>query len=84
MTIIVYTKPVCVQCNQTKKMLDKYGVKYDTVDVTVDTEAYDYVVSLGYRAAPVVIVKDSSGGLVKHWSGFQPEKLETLKKKEGK
>ena len=81
--ITVYTKPVCVQCNQTKKTLDKMGLTYDTIDVTEDETAYEYVVKLGYRAAPVVVVSDSSGNLLKHWSGFNPEKINALKK-EGK
>ena len=29
MTVTVYTKPACVQCNATYKALDKQGVAYD-------------------------------------------------------
>lgn len=72
MTVTVYTKPACVQCNQTKKALDKLGVSYDTVDVTQDTAAYDRVIALGYRAAPVVVAGED------HWSGFQPDRLNAL------
>ncbi len=34
MTITVYTKPACVQCNMTYKALDKEGLAYDVVDIT--------------------------------------------------
>ena len=29
MSITVYTKPACVQCNATKKALDRAGLEYD-------------------------------------------------------
>lgn len=69
---VVYTKPNCVQCEQTKKMLDKNGVEYTTVDITQDQEAYDKVVSMGFMSAPVVI----SG--VRSWSGFKPDLINSL------
>lgn len=48
MNIILYTKPACVQCTATRKLLDKNGLKYDIVDITENPEARDYVMSLGY------------------------------------
>ena len=36
MTITVYTKPACVQCNATYKALDKQGLDYEIVDITED------------------------------------------------
>ena len=47
MTIIVYTKPACVQCNATFRALDKLGVVYEKVDVTRGSDARDYVMALG-------------------------------------
>ena len=72
MTITLYTKPACVQCNATKKALDRAGLDYTTVDVTVDDEARDYVMALGYVQAPVV---EANG---EHWSGFRPDKIAEL------
>jgi glutaredoxin-like protein NrdH len=69
---IVYTKPACVQCEQTKKLLDKNGVKYTTIDITQDKEAYDKVVAMGFMSAPVVISGDDS------WAGFQPDKINSI------
>lgn len=69
---IVYTKPNCVQCNMTKRHMDKIGVKYTTVDITEDPAALDKLIEMGYKAAPVVVTKDDS------WSGFQPEKINEL------
>ena len=70
--ITVYTKPACVQGTATKKALDKAGVSYETVDISMDDEARDYVMALGHLQAPVVIAGDS------HWSGFRPDRIKAL------
>lgn len=72
MTITVYTKPACVQCNATFKALDKQGVGYQAVDITTDSDARDYVMALGYLQAPVVVAGNE------HWSGFRPDRINAL------
>ena len=72
MSITVYTKPSCVACNQTKKTLDRLELEYEIIDITLDSQAYDKVVALGFQSAPVVIAGDNA------WAGFQPEKLKAL------
>ncbi|MFT3714553.1 MAG: glutaredoxin-like protein NrdH [Gordonia sp. (in: high G+C Gram-positive bacteria)] len=84
MTITVYTKPACVQCNATYKALDKHGLEYKVVDISQDDEARDYVMALGYLQAPVVVVdgagSEASGpGLAaEHWSGFRPDRIKAV------
>lgn len=74
MSITVYTKPKCNSCNQTKRRLDKHGIDYETVDVTEDAAAREFVTDrLGYRQMPVVVVDENT-----HWSGFRIEALDTL------
>lgn len=72
MAITLYTKPACMQCNATKKALDRAGLEYETVDISLDDEARDYVLALGYLQAPVVEVNGE------HWSGFRPERIRSL------
>jgi glutaredoxin-like protein NrdH len=72
MSITVYTKPACVQCNATYKALDKQGIEYNVVDITEAPEARDYVMALGYLQAPVVVAGDE------HWSGFRPDRIKAL------
>ncbi len=72
MDVVVYTKPACVQCNATYKALDKAEIQYKVVDISVDTEAREYVMALGYLQAPVVVA-DSD-----HWSGFRPDRIKIL------
>ncbi|WP_431971864.1 glutaredoxin-like protein NrdH [Nocardia sp. bgisy134] len=72
MTITVYTKPACVQCNATYKALDKVGVDYEVIDISESDEARDYVMALGYLQAPVVVAGED------HWSGFRPDRIKAL------
>jgi glutaredoxin-like protein NrdH len=72
MSITVYSKPACVQCTATYKALDKQGVVYDKVDISLDSEARDYVMALGYLQAPVVVAGED------HWSGFRPDRINAL------
>jgi glutaredoxin-like protein NrdH len=72
--VTVYTKPMCPQCVFTEQKLDDLGVPYTAVDVTEDTTALEYVQSLGYSSAPVVLVS----GDIQHWSGFRPDRLAGL------
>src|SRR5699024_8708445 len=70
--ITVYAKPMCVQCDATKRALNKAGVAYDVVDITEDAEAHAKVTALGYVQAPVVIAPTG------HWSGFRPDRIKEL------
>jgi glutaredoxin-like protein NrdH len=70
--ITVYTKPSCVQCDATKRMMDKLKISYLTVDITTDTEAFEMLMSKGFKSAPVVITDTEA------WSGFNPDKISEL------
>ena len=72
MTVTVYTKPACVQCNATYRALDKKGIAYQSVDISQDAEALERLKALGYLQAPVVVTEQD------HWSGFRPDKIEKL------
>lgn len=72
MTVTVYTKPSCVQCNATYRALDKKGITYQIVDMSEDAEALERVRALGYMQAPVVVTEQDS------WSGFRPDKIDEL------
>ncbi|MGM7667175.1 glutaredoxin-like protein NrdH [Microbacterium sp. A93] len=72
MTVTVYSKPACVQCNATYRALDKKGIAYETVDMSQDVDALERVRALGYMQAPVVMAG------AEHWSGFRPDKIDEL------
>jgi glutaredoxin-like protein NrdH len=75
MSVIVYTNPNCVQCEQTKKFLDKEGIEY-TVENLQSDENYEKLVefvSQGFKAAPIVVTDTET------WSGYKPDKLGAIK-----
>ena len=72
MTVTLYSKPRCVQCEATRRALDKNGVPYDVVDLTQDAAALAMVRELGHLQAPVVVAGDQ------HWSGFRPDRVADL------
>lgn len=73
MTITVFTLPECVQCDSTKRMLDRAGVEYSTIDLSQDDESMAKVRSLGYQSAPIVYIDEN-----RHWSGFRMERLKNI------
>lgn len=72
MSVVIYTLPSCVQCDTTKRMMQKINVSYREVDLSENEEAYQMVKALGYSSAPVVFAGDD------HWSGFRPERIQSL------
>lgn len=78
MTTTVYSKPACVQCTSTYRMLDKKGLSYQTVDMTQDEDALGVMKGLGFQQAPVIVNRDEDGNIVSSWSGFNPEKIAEL------
>lgn len=70
MHLTVYTKPGCVQCNATYRALDKKGIPYNSVDISIDEAALERLKALGYAQAPVVETHND------HWSGFRSDKIE--------
>lgn len=72
MSITVYTKPGCVQCNATFRALDKTNTEYHSIDVSQDSAALERIKQLGYMQAPVVETSTD------HWSGFRPDKISEL------
>ncbi len=72
MSVIIYTLPSCVQCDTTKRMMQKIDIDYQEVDLSADEDAYNMIKALGYTAAPVVFAGEE------HWSGFRPERIQSL------
>lgn len=72
MSITVYSKPACVQCNATTRALDRKGIAYEVIDISEDSDAYARVAEMGYRQVPVVVAGDT------HWAGFRPDMIGAL------
>ena len=72
-SLVVYSKPSCVQCTATYRALDAKQIPYRIVDLSEDDAALEYVKDLGYAQAPVVVVDDED-----HWAGFRPDHIERI------
>ncbi|MDR3128248.1 MAG: glutaredoxin family protein [Bifidobacteriaceae bacterium] len=72
--VTLYSKPHCVQCEATKRLFDKYNVKYNVIDITKDPSAMDYIASLGFMQAPVVVTGDEK------WCGLRPDMIQKVVK----
>lgn len=72
MYVTVYTKPNCPQCEQTKRELDRLGVPYAAIDLSVNELERARLIAAGHRSAPVV---ESGMG---SWAGHRPEMIRKL------
>ena len=70
MSIVLWTKPGCSQCETTARQFDKRGIIYKTRKLT--PKAVDRFIELGLTAAPI-IETDS-----RRWSGFRLDKIKSL------
>lgn len=74
MTITVFTKHHCPQCDATKRQLTKLGLAFETVDLESNPETLAQLQAAGFRQAPVVITPDAS------WTGYRPDLIRALAK----
>lgn len=72
MSVIVYSNPNCVQCEQTKRFLTLKGIEFEAKMIQDSPEILPLIQEKGYTSAPVVVVGQTS------WSGFRLDKLNTL------
>lgn len=84
MKITVHTLPHCVQCDRTKLWLTRNDLTFGTNDLLLSPEelqdARDWADENGVdiSAAPVVVVEDEHGDIVKVWTGYRLDLLPTL------
>lgn len=65
----IFTTPACVQCETTKRYLDRQGIEYLVVDLATNSDAMEEIRAKGFTQAPVVMTDKDS------WSGFRLDKL---------
>jgi glutaredoxin-like protein NrdH len=72
MTITLWTKPNCVQCETTKREFDRRGIIYKTRRLDKSPKAVDRFLELGFTSAPIVETDD------RRWSGFRLNRITSL------
>lgn len=74
MSVIVYSKPHCIECNVLKRFLADYKIEYEVKDCGIHPEYLEEVKEMGFLGVPVTVVN----GTAIH--GLQPDAiLEALK-----
>lgn len=52
--ITIYTKDQCPYCDRAKALLETKGIPFNTINVSVDRDAYEHLMDLGLRSVPQV------------------------------
>ncbi|HJV99424.1 MAG TPA: glutaredoxin domain-containing protein [Arthrobacter sp.] len=74
MKITVYSLPNCVQCNQTKKLMDREGIEYEAVGLEDHPDKAAEFKAAGLLQAPIVVVGNDG----RRWTGFRPDLIKEL------
>lgn len=70
MIVKVYSKPGCVQCQMTKRLLDNLKIEYEEIDAELNRE---YLAKQNIKTLPFVEARKWS------WTGFRPDYIRELK-----
>ena len=72
--VVHHIGPTCVQCNQTKRVLDTAKINYEEVDLRDHPELVDKFKEMGHLTAPIVTADEQI------WSGFKLARLREIEK----
>ena len=72
--VTVYSLPDCVQCDRTKKLMDREGIAYEPVALEEHPELAAQFKEEGILQAPIVVVGNDG----RRWSGFRPDLIKEL------
>jgi glutaredoxin-like protein NrdH len=72
LTVTLWRKPGCVQCDQTEREFEKRGVIYQVKRLDRSPKAVERFIELGLLSAPIVETDD------RRWSGFRLNKIQSL------
>ena len=74
MSIKVYVKDGCPQCNMTERLFDKLECNFEVINITHNEDAQQRLIKEGWLALPVVKVEPEGVS----WSGFQPDNIKKV------
>lgn len=72
--VTVYTLPSCVQCDRTKKLMDREGIAYETVKLEEHPDKAAKFKDQGLLQAPIVVIGNDG----RYWTGFRPDLIAEL------
>lgn len=56
MSVVVYSKLHCIECNILKRFLKDQGIQYETRDCSTNPQYLDEVKEMGFLGVPVTVV----------------------------
>lgn len=68
-TVVVYSKPSCVQCTTTKRHLDKLGIEFTPLELADHPDVVAKAKADGHLSAPLVIAEVA--GNTYTWAGYR-------------
>ncbi|MGH7932599.1 MAG: glutaredoxin family protein [Candidatus Binataceae bacterium] len=60
MEVVIYTNVGCSACHQAKQFLARHNVRFVEKNIANDPTARDELISLGFRAVPVIRIGDET------------------------
>lgn len=72
MSVELWTKPDCRNCDRTQMLLTQRGIEYSTRSFIEEPQLLEEARARGFASAPVVIADDDA------WCGLRPDKIVTL------
>lgn len=82
MTVTVYTKEDCKQCELTQQRLEAKGIEFEVRSLE-EPGNLAAAKALGHLAAPVVVFAPNGPGSEESWSGFRPDRIDEVAKARG-
>jgi glutaredoxin-like protein NrdH len=73
MSVIVWTKKPCVQCNAVKREFKKHGVVFTELDLTENLEELEAFKANGLSSAPIVQADGHET-----FAGFDPDAVKAV------
>ncbi|MGI6125625.1 MAG: glutaredoxin family protein [Planifilum sp.] len=77
MSVILYSKPHCLECNVLKRFLKDYQISYEERNCTDHPEYLNDVKEMGFLGVPVTVVNGTPV------QGLQPDKILELLGRKG-
>lgn len=72
MTVTVWSNENCIQCDMTKKQMEKRGIRFEAESLQANPKQLEQFIEAGFTQAPIVVTPN------KTWAGFKLGKIEDL------
>lgn len=78
MLINLYTKPNCMACNQTKRLMNKLDIEFTEAPIT--DEVLNFARKRELAEAPIIVAYRTGDTIdtAEAWSGFRPDRIKAL------